>query len=427
MKERFFKTAKVCFLMAFLALVISMSLETTTFAAKPKVTNLRQTEGSTSGINISWDAPLGTNKFTIYISENKYFPANATITETAYSNHKYIYNLNPNHTYYIKIIPANVPENTYDFSDVLSCVTAPDTTGTAVHTKSTTSSISVSWNAPTTNAGHYNIYYRVQYDYKSDPVFAGSTTGRTFTVSKLKDNENYTIYIYPVRKSESEFEAAGAARTIDCTTVANVRKLSGIKLQEWSAGSNSAAISFLNDSKFTASPSGIELEISSLSGKKLKRVNVSTTATRAAFSSNSIKNKGFKYRLRTYVKANNRNWYSSYTSQKTVIAHPKVTATKKSMNALLLRWKKISGAKSYTIYVAKTQNGKYRKKATVKSTRYTLKNTKPYKYYYIYVKANGVKSGKKSYSSTKAVKQPITSVYYYKYLKASNYYTIYTN
>lgn len=57
---------------------------------------------------------------------------------------------------------------------------------------------------------------------------------------------------------------------------------------------------------------------------------------------------------------------------------------------------------------------------------YTLKKTSYYHYYYIYVKANGVKSGKKTYSSTEAVYAPITRVYYYKYSGASNDYTTYS-
>lgn len=60
---------------------------------------------------------------------------------------------------------------------------------------------------------------------------------------------------------------------------------------------------------------------------------------------------------------------------------------------------------------------------TVKSTSYVLKKTQPYKNYYIYVKANGVKSGKKTYSSTKPEYQTIDNVHYYKYSKTvSNYY-----
>lgn len=82
-----------------------------------------------------------------------------------------------------------------------------------------------------------------------------------------------------------------------------------------------------------------------------------------------------------------------------------------------INFKKVKGAKSYTIYLASNKTGKYKKVGTTKKTSYVInKNFKKYKYYYVYVQANGVKINGKKYNSTKPA------------LKYSNYYSfeIYT-
>ena len=93
-----------------------------------------------------------------------------------------------------------------------------------------------------------------------------------------------------------------------------------------------------------------------------------------------------------------------------MVAQPKVTAKKKSKSSVTLKWKKITGAKSYSVYMWKED--KFKKVATVKSTSYTLKKLKPRTDYYIYIKANGVKSGNKKYSSTRPVNRSITEIWY---------------
>lgn len=422
MKEKFLKTTKHLFALAFVAFVIAVSLNTTAFAANQKVTNLKQTHASTNSIGISWDAPLGADRFNIYISEQKDFPESATIIYYSYStSFAYINNLNPNHTYYVKVIAISNSGTHYDFSDTIACVTAPESVSGMTHIKSTTSAVSVSWNAPISGTQYYKIYYMPS-GTSIQKVLAGTTTNRNYTVQGLMDDTEYSVYVYPVRKSESGFEAVGSHGYISyIPTTAKASKLSSIKLSRWDAGSTSATVSLQNDTK---NQSGIEIEISSLSGKKIRSIKASRYSSSISFSLSKIKNKGFKYRLRAYITAANKDWYGPYTSQKIAVAQPKVTAAKKSNTSLKLTWKKISGAKSYSVYVAKEKNDKFKKVATVKSTSYILKKTKPCKNYYIYVKANGVKSGKKSYSSTSPVYQQVDQVYYYKYSNgASNYYT----
>lgn len=418
------KLSTITVMFAFAAFMFFTCLKTDVLAANPKVTNLRQTHASETSIDISWDSVMTASSYTVYISEYRNFPENNTKTERSYSCEDYIYGLAPNHTYFVKVIPNNA-SITYDYSDIITCTTTPETVRSVTHTGSTSSSISVSWEAPLSGAESYKIYYKPTGSSMQE-ICAGTTSNRSFTVSNLIDDTDYSIYVYPIKKSANGFEAVGSAGYKSYVpTIAKANKFSQMKLESFNASSTTASVSFHNNCQ---RQSGIEIEISSLSGKKIKSIKASQYASSISFSLSSIKNKGFKYRLRAYVTASNKYCYGPYTKSNVVVAHPKVTASKKSNSSLNLKWSKISGAKSYTIYLAKEKNDNYKKVATVKSNKYTLKKLKPYKDYYIYVKANGVKSGKKSYSSTKAKYQPITNVYYYKNIKGvNNYYTTYTN
>lgn len=418
MQEKFFKVIKNLFLLAFVVFAAFISLKTTTFAATSKVTNVEQFGAAETSISVRWAAVSGASSYTIYVSESSTFPANATIKKSTWYENERIDNLEPNRTYYVKVLAKG--SNT--FSDTVACVTNPQKVVGLTHSSSTTSSITVSWNAPASGSDYYNVYYYLVAS-PTEKIFAGSTTSTTYTVGNLIDDTAYGVYVYPAKKSASGYEAVGFYYTLSrLNTAAKANKLSQITLYRWDAGSAAATISFTNSSK---KQSGVQIEICSLKGKKIKTFTAAKNASSISFSLNSIKNKGFRYRLRTYVTVNGKNCYGSYTSQKIAIALPKVTATKKSNTSLKLSWKKISGAKSYSVYVAKGKHYMFKKVATVKSTSYILKNTSYNTNYNIYVRANGVKSGKKKYSSTRALYQSITQVQYRKNSKATNYYTTY--
>ncbi len=81
---------------------------------------------------------------------------------------------------------------------------------------------------------------------------------------------------------------------------------------------------------------------------------------------------------------------------------PKV-GLKKSGKKLKITWKKVSGAKNYTVYMSTSKTGGYKKLTTTKKRAYTAKKIQKKKLnkkktYYVYVVANR-KEGKKTYKS----------------------------
>lgn len=103
------------------------------------------------------------------------------------------------------------------------------------------------------------------------------------------------------------------------------------------------------------------------------------------------------------------------TTKKVTVAKPtleKVTAGKQKATA---KWKKVSGATGYEVYMATSKNGKYSKVKAItnaKTVSYTKTGLKANKTYYFKVRAYKTVSGKKVYSSYSNIKSAKTYRYY---------------
>ena len=176
---------------------------------------------------------------------------------------------------------------------------------------------------------------------------------------------------------------------------------------------------------------GYELVATTLKNKKLKTVDLNiaanlseyliTTGTDAkiitnilylpygsnrmniTFSSGKMASQPFKVKIRAYTyDATGAKVYGDYSAEKTIVPRASIKSFKaKSKSTGTIKWKKIKGAKSYTVYVSTNGGTKYKKRGTTKGTSFTVKSMKLWTRYPVYVVANGVKVGKKKISSTK--------------------------
>lgn len=100
--------------------------------------------------------------------------------------------------------------------------------------------------------------------------------------------------------------------------------------------------------------------------------------------------------------ANYNDVYSEWSDVKYIVSQPKVTSKNKDVkkSQVTIKWKKISGAKNYTVYVKKGKTKKWTKVKTTKSNKYVLKKFKGKKVntfknrYYFAVVANAKVNGK---------------------------------
>ena len=166
---------------------------------------------------------------------------------------------------------------------------------------------------------------------------------------------------------------------------------------------------------------GYEVSITNLKGKEIMHLDTSsygvsfgrisgTNFLGIDVTSAKLKKQGFKFKAMAYVyDAAGNKIPGAWSSDKVII--PRATVSKAGLvnnnkNKVKIKFNKISGAKSYTIYLSTNGGTKFKKVGTTKSTTYTInKSFERYKNYYVYVAANGVKCKKKSYNSTKAVEK----------------------
>ena len=147
-----------------------------------------------------------------------------------------------------------------------------------------------------------------------------------------------------------------------------------------------------------------QVEVYSYKNKKMATINVANpynyvaSSTKKAFANTPI-----KFRVRAYVTLNSKNYYGGWSGFQYYV--PKATCGSKlkvkSSTTATLTWKKVAGAKSYTIYYKSSQYGVWKAvKKNVKGTSATVKYSKYSGVNYYYVQANSVSFKGKKVSST---------------------------
>lgn len=121
------------------------------------------------------------------------------------------------------------------------------------------------------------------------------------------------------------------------------------------------------------------------------------------FSNSKLKTQGFKFTVRSYVyDENQQKVYSAPSSEKVIIPRPTIKSKKMVGSKVKITYGKVTGAKSYTIYLSSNNGKSFKKVGSTTKTTYTIsKKLQRYKNYYVYVQANGVKYKNKKNNSTK--------------------------
>ena len=125
----------------------------------------------------------------------------------------------------------------------------------------------------------------------------------------------------------------------------------------------------------------------------------------------------YRFKVRSYAKVNGKTVYSSFSKIKDVIptetpATPKISLSS-SARTVKISWNKIPGATGYTVYMATSKNGKYKKIGTTKKTLLLTKSLKASQKYYFKVYAyNKIKDStfRGEFSAVKSVKAKNTPI-----------------
>ncbi|MBE5871154.1 MAG: hypothetical protein E7294_07840 [Lachnospiraceae bacterium] len=183
-------------------------------------------------------------------------------------------------------------------------------------------------------------------------------------------------------------------------------------LTSWKAGTPNPSMQWIKSCY--ASPDGYNVQVLDAKGKLI----VNATANYSiyyTFSNSKVKNKGFSIRIQPFYTGKatpDGKVYGDWSAYESYVPQPPVTGKYRSnyytrQKTVVLNWKKVAGAKTYSIYRATKRDGKYKKLATTKKTTFSqggLKTSQTYYYKVIAnkvpIKVNGKKKKLNSYTKT---------------------------
>lgn len=411
--KNFFKVAKVSFMVMACALFLGIGIKAE--AVAPGKVVPKQTGANSGAVQVEWDAPAGD----VVLYEYEYCK-DKSFTGATYRNGEtnqkgiVISSLAAGESYYVRVtaIDRNAQEGAP--SEILEVVTAPSAKVTGVkQTKAEDKKITLSWKK-VTGANAYEIrYLKSNNTGKRIDVVTGNVASYKLTKSIAADTR-YAVAVLPIRKSSSNFYAKGVNLSDVKEVATKPKKVTKLKFINSGTivGSNfkpEAKTAAFSWSKSNAAE-GYEYTIYGNSGKKaLAKGTVKSTAPNKGVRINNKKltNTQFmRISVRGYITVNKKKVYGKASDMcwfaKNVSGLKASKVGGNTIDAVKISWKKMSGAKSYTVYIAQGYYGKFKKVGTTSKTSYTVSKFNGSKFQngtYYYKVVASKKAGKKTIKS----------------------------
>lgn len=311
---------------------------------------------------------------------------------------EYIYNLSTDTNYYARVVAYKGSH--YSGSHEVMAISETAIVGTKAakvtgltQTAAGVNSVSMSWNA-SAGAASYVIYGYINYNWTQ----IGTSATNSATISGVAATTSTRFAVAAVKNVTGGTVTGERSDGVEMKTVPI--KVSRIAMQYyWDV---------LKEAKYiwtdVNNADGYQYEVKSANGKK--------TYFRATSTNSSTYVKPFprgifvKARVRAYVTVGNKVYYGAWSPYTYHASSKKVTA-KRSSNGkkISLKWKKVSGACGYQVYVSTKSNGGFKKVKSLSSKKssYTItkcgkKKLKKGKTYYVQLRYQ-TKVGKKKVSS----------------------------
>lgn len=389
MKKGITKMLSVCVF----AFVVLLAAGTQSKAATNM--GLKQTNAGSGSVDLEWNAQLGADHYHVQFSQD-----GKTWTDMDYSSSpdEYIYNLSTDTNYYARVVAYKGSH--YSGSHEVMAISETAIVGTKAakvtgltQTAAGVNSVSMSWNA-SAGAASYVIYGYINYNWTQ----IGTSATNSATISGVAATTSTRFAVAAVKNVTGGTVTGERSDGVEMKTVPI--KVSRIAMQYyWDS---------LKEAKYiwtdVNNADGYQYEVKSANGKK--------TYFRATSTNSYTYVKPFprgifvKARVRAYVTVGNKVYYGAWSPYTYHASSKKVTA-KRSSNGkkISLKWKKVSGACGYQVYVSTKSNGGFKKVKSLSSKKssYTItkcgkKKLKKGKTYYVQLRYQ-TKVGKKKVSS----------------------------
>ena len=384
------KSMKMLLAVCAFAFTVLLVSGTESKAATSTNMSLRQTDAGTSYIYLEWNADLLADRYEVWFSTDA---KNWVKKDSSYSAKGTVSGLGAGSAYYAQVRAYNKSGAWFLTSETAVVATNPAEVKGLAQTGATANSISMSW-SPVAGANGYIIYAYVNYNW----VQVATSTSTSATISGL------------TASSEVKYCVA-ATRNVTGGTVIGIQS-SGVYMRTVPAQVSRVAMTnywqYLDEAKYEwtnlDNVDGYQYEVTSSSGKK-KYFN-STTTSSYAYAKPFPKGVFVKARVRAYITIGNQRVYGAWSAYTYTASNKKVTAKRFSNGKKIsLKWKKISGATGYQVYISTKSNSGFKKVKSLssKKTKYTItkcgkKKLKKGKTYYVQLRYQ-TKVGKKKITS----------------------------
>lgn len=399
------KSLKLMLALFTLALGVLFAGETNSKAATWNG-NIKQTAAGTKSATIQWNAYLGgstaVGHYEVYIS---YDNVNWGKADDWFYGNDCTYNmdgLTPNTAYYVKIVAMTKSSCSWDEEEVIAestsarIATLPElgTVQNLRQTGATSNTITVAWNA-LAGAQSYTVY---KYNSYSNYTPVATTTATSLKISGLSPSFAADYFVIANAKNVTGFTAT-SDEYIRREMRTAPAKVALIALSYYWTYSTSA------DFKWSGvnNADGYQYQVLNSKGKA---IYTNTTTSTSGNVSPFKKGQFTKTRVRAYIKVGNGYVYGPWSGYSYNAISSKVTAKRsKNRKKITVKWKKVTGASGYNVYISTKSNSGFKKCKTVskKKTSYTItkygkKKLSKKKTYYVKVEYL-TKVGKKTVKS----------------------------
>lgn len=358
------KSVKTVLVVLAFAFITAMAMGTTSKAA----TNigLKQTGSGTSYVELAWNAQLGVECYHIELSTDgkKWVQMGYSSSPT-----KTIYSLSQGSAYYARVTMYqggyhyNSSETYCGVSETVTVATKPNDVTNLKQTSATTSSVTMAW-TPASGATSYIIYAYINYNW----VQVGTSTKATATIGGLAAGNERSYRVAAVRAVTGGSSVGNTSSSV--TMRAIPAKVSRIAMTSY--------WNYSREAKFTwtsGDADGYQYEVKSMNGKKTYFKGTTGKYSSSVYLKPFPRGTFTKTRVRAYITVGNKNLYGSWSPWTYNATNKSVTA-KRSSNGkkITVKWKKISGAKGYQVYVSTKSGSGFKKAKTLsaKKTKYTI-------------------------------------------------------
>lgn len=322
-------------------------------SAASEVKGLTQTRSEEDSVTVSWKSLKNAYGYDVFISSGngKYKRLTNKTCDVVGSKNtkKKISNLTSSRTYYVVVKAVYKKENgKYKIGPAgkrLEVVTSPSKTAksTIKQIKATPHYIRFKWDK-VRGANRYIVYVN---DKKKAVVKKNAVSIRVRTGSVNN------VRVVPVKCSSSGFMAKGGnIEAYDFySSPKRPKRVAAFRYNNllWQpTESNTVTIGWTKAAGDKYDPTGYQMEVYSLEGRRLNLYY--STKTKLSINIPSVENKGFKVRVRAYVKINGKKYFGKWTDMQTVIPQAKISMKRTGRNSVEINWESVKNVTKYHVY-----------------------------------------------------------------------------